>query len=135
MYPTFVNALRGTPFEFLIAKGMKDPRASMTASTLYGLVTGPYHDLAKAWQGVAYDGGGPLRQGWTMAYNGTGHDEWVSTSKPEKQAVAQPVGGTITIELRGDGPITQAMIQTASMAVTDGLDAAGFALATGSMQR
>ncbi len=133
--PTAATALRGTPFEYLLARGMFDPEANMTASTLYGEVTGPYHSLAKAWQGVAYDGGGPLRQGWTMAYNGTGHDEWVSTSKPEKQAVAQPVGGTITIELRGDGPITQAMMQTASMAVTDGLDAAGFALATGAMQR
>jgi hypothetical protein len=29
-----------------------------------------------------YDNGGILRPGWTMAYNGLGHDEYVSTSKP-----------------------------------------------------
>lgn len=53
---TFRNALRGTPFESLIALGQRDPRASLTASTLYSL--GRYTTLDRAWRGVAYANGG-----------------------------------------------------------------------------
>lgn len=53
---TFRNALKGTPFESLMAAGQRDPRASLTASTLYSL--GRYGSLDKAWRGVAYGLGG-----------------------------------------------------------------------------
>jgi len=53
---TFRNALRGTPFENLIALGQRDPRASLTSSTLYSL--GRYTTLDRAWRGVAYANGG-----------------------------------------------------------------------------
>lgn len=53
---TFRNALRGTPFEYLIAAGQRDPRASLTSSTLYSLSR--YRNLAAAWRGVAYANGG-----------------------------------------------------------------------------
>jgi TP901 family phage tail tape measure protein len=35
------------------------------------------HEIAFGW----YDNGGPLHPGYTLAYNGTGHDEHVSTGK------------------------------------------------------
>jgi TP901 family phage tail tape measure protein len=35
------------------------------------------HEIAFGW----YDNGGPLHPGYTLAYNGTGHDEQVSTGK------------------------------------------------------
>ena len=53
---TFRNALSGTPFAYLIARGQRDPEASMVASTLYSL--GRYGSLDKAWRGVAYANGG-----------------------------------------------------------------------------
>lgn len=53
---TFVSALQGTPFAYLIARGQRDPEASMTASTLYGL--NRYGSLDRAWRGVAYRYGG-----------------------------------------------------------------------------
>ncbi len=53
---TFRNALSGTPFEYLIPRGQRDPRASMTSSTLYSL--NRYGSLEKAWRGVAYKDGG-----------------------------------------------------------------------------
>lgn len=53
---TFRNALSGTPFANLIALGQRNPRASLTASTLYSL--GRYKTLANAWRGVAYRTGG-----------------------------------------------------------------------------
>jgi hypothetical protein len=61
---TFRAALKGTPFEGLIAAGQRDPRASLTASTLYSL--GRYGSLDKAWRGVAYANGGivPGNAGW-----------------------------------------------------------------------
>jgi SLT domain-containing protein len=74
---TFRNALRGTPFEGLIGAGQYDPRASLTASTLYSL--NRYGSLDRAWRGVAYDNGGALPPGFTMAYNGTGKTEHVFT--------------------------------------------------------
>jgi hypothetical protein len=58
---TFRAALRGTPFENLIAAGQRDPRASLTASTLYSL--GRYGSLPAAWRGVAYDTGGWIPPG------------------------------------------------------------------------
>jgi hypothetical protein len=58
---TFRNALRGTPFEGLIAAGQRDPRASLTASTLYSL--NRYGSLDRAWRGVAYDNGGMFAPG------------------------------------------------------------------------
>lgn len=59
---TFRNALRGTPFENLIALGQRNARASITASTLYSL--NRYGSLERAWRGVAYDQGG-----WLMPQN------------------------------------------------------------------
>jgi hypothetical protein len=99
---TFRSALRGTPFEGLIGAGQYDPRASLTASTLYSL--NRYGSLDRAWQGRAYDNGGDLPPGFTMAYNGTGktehvftHDQMVNSgggfSQAFDQAVAKAIAG------------------------------------------
>lgn len=58
---TFRSALSGTPFAGLIAKGQRDPYASLVASTLYSL--NRYGSLDRAWRGVAYDQGGWLQPG------------------------------------------------------------------------
>jgi hypothetical protein len=120
---TFRNALRGTPFEYLIAAGQRDPRASLTASTLYSL--NRYGSLDRAWRGVAYDNGGILPPGFTMAYNGTGSNEAIFTGQQfnamAAQAVPQKVDGTIRIEFVGDGAITNEMMRTAKVTVDGAL--------------
>ncbi|MCK9901291.1 phage tail tape measure protein [Glutamicibacter sp. V16R2B1] len=64
-----------------IGAGIWDPHANIYAATKYSLSR--YGSLGKAWNRAGgYDQGGPLHPGWTMAYNGTGHDEWVSVNKP-----------------------------------------------------
>lgn len=86
---TFRNALRGTPFEYLIAAGQRNPRASLTASTLYSL--NRYGSLDRAWRGVAYENGGVLPPGFTMAYNGTGQNEFTFTRDQMVTDVSQAV--------------------------------------------
>ena len=99
---TFRSALRGTPFEYLIAAGQRDPRASLTASTLYSL--NRYGSLDRAWRGVAYENGGVLPPGFTMAYNGTGQNEFTftkeqllnSAAKFDTTGFAQALEGVMT---------------------------------------
>ena len=97
---TFRSALRGTPFEYLIAAGQRDPRASLTASTLYSL--NRYGSLDRAWRGVAYDNGGILPPGFTMAYNGTGSNEAIFTGQQFNAMAAQavPQAAPMQIEVR-----------------------------------
>lgn len=108
---TFRSALRGTPFEYLIAAGQRDPRASLTASTLYSL--NRYGSLERAWRGVAYDQGGWLMPG-TQGINLLNRPEAVLTP-PQSQALVTHAaaleagwwGGTPTIQIFiGDREIT-----------------------------
>lgn len=46
----------------------------------------------------AFDRGGPLRPGWTVAYNGTGRDEYVNTSEQLNTLVRRTASGA---DLRG----------------------------------
>lgn len=92
---TFRAALSGTPFAHLIAAGQRDPRASLTASTLYSL--NRYGSLEKAWRGVAYEQGGGLPPGFTMAWNGTRQTETIVPVSPAQMyADTQAMLGHLT---------------------------------------
>ncbi|HOY80508.1 MAG TPA: hypothetical protein PLB92_00075, partial [Rhodoglobus sp.] len=116
---TFRNALKGTPFEYLIAAGQRDPRASLTSSTLYSL--NRYGSLDKAWRGVAYDSGGWLMPGVTPTLNLLNRPEAVLTP-PQSDALithAQNLAGGFGGRAELDpGAIRQAL-DGMSMQLTD----------------
>jgi hypothetical protein len=106
---TFRNALRGTPFEGLIGAGQYDPRASLTASTLYSL--NRYGSLDRAWRGVAYDNGGALPPGFTMAYNGTGKTEHIYTAEQDAARNSGPnIQITNFVDIHGMIARTEVMV-------------------------
>lgn len=81
-------------------------------------------------RGVAYDAGGPLKPGYTLAYNGTGSDErilthpqWATAAKAINQVAGGGAAGTVNLDisLTGDGPITQAMVDTAVVQIDHGM--------------
>lgn len=117
---TFRAALKGTPFEYLIAAGQRDPRASLTSSTLYSL--NRYGSLDKAWRGVAYDSGGWLMPGVTPTLNLLNKPEAVLTP-PQSDALithaqnlARGFGGRAELD---PGAIRQAL-DGMSMQLEDG---------------
>jgi SLT domain-containing protein len=102
IHSTFVRALTGTRFEGLIAKGQYDPWANIIASILYASgPTGPYHSLARAYRGVAYDQGGVWPSG-TAGVNTSGHDELVLTG-PQARALGGVTVATGAIQITVNG--------------------------------
>jgi TP901 family phage tail tape measure protein len=65
------------------AGGSSNVRAQETWGISY--ISGRYGNPANAWEHEIsfgwYDHGGPLKPGYTLAYNGTGHDEWVDNGR------------------------------------------------------
>lgn len=112
--PTFAAMAKYSPIPLT---NIWDPIQNLMAGALWAIHG--HGSIAQGWRGVAYDGGGPLKQGWTMAYNGTGHDEWVSTSKPEKTTQLPAQAAEVTIVLKGGDAITREMVQV-SQVVVDG---------------
>lgn len=85
---------------------------SVQGQAAWGLpyIEGRYGDPLAAWQHELnygwYDNGGPLHPGWTLAYNGTGKTEHVSTGDP---------GGSVVLQL--DGPATVALLEGKAVTV------------------
>ncbi|CAI7976212.1 hypothetical protein FRAHR75_230001 [Frankia sp. Hr75.2] len=71
-----------------------------------------------------YDQGGPLHPGWTMAYNGTGKDEWVSKEKPSGGVTI--AAGAIQQTIHADGAIDaqtiRGMVEQGNIGLLDTLD-------------
>jgi TP901 family phage tail tape measure protein len=86
-----------------------------------------YGSIPAGMRGVAYDNGGPIPPGYTMAYNGTGQTEWALTGaqmSAATTAMSSMTGGggrsqpiNLVVSLLGDGPITEAALSAATVTV------------------
>lgn len=131
------NARRGTPSKGLMQvidptfrsyampgynTDIFDPLSNILASIRYVLAR--YGSIPAGMRGVAYDRGGDLPPGFTLAYNGTGQTEHVSTARDwsainamAAQAIPARTEHTVRIEVSGEGALTDAMINTARVTV------------------
>jgi SLT domain-containing protein len=102
------NAKRGTPSKGLmqvidptfqtyrdrgLLNDIWNPMANIVASINYTLAR--YGSLSAGMRGVAYDNGGILPPGFTMAYNGTGQNEQIFT----RDQMVSGGGGGVNIDL------------------------------------
>ncbi len=77
-FNAYANGFRG--------RGIYDPFANIYAGLAYALARyGSITAIDPLVRPRGYDNGGILPPGMTMAYNGTGHNEFVSTGKPERE--------------------------------------------------
>lgn len=85
------------------SRGILDPYANIYAATRYTLAR--YGTLAAWNRPGGYDNGGPLHPGWTLAYNGTGHDEYVvnPSRRPGAGATITVANGAIQIAVDAHG--------------------------------
>lgn len=85
-----------------------DPLANVYSATKY---TAARYGTLSAWNRPGgYDNGGPLHPGWTLAYNGTGRDEWVVPS-----GAGHPGGHvTLTVNVDARGTADPAAVEAAA---------------------
>jgi TP901 family phage tail tape measure protein len=137
---TDINAQRGIPSKGLVQvidptfrsyavapynQNIWDPLSNVLAGINYAIHR--YGSIPAGMRGVAYDNGGPIPPGFTMAYNGTGQTEWALTGAQMNAATSamssvgslsggsQPINLTLT--LLGDGPLTESMLSAAQATV------------------
>lgn len=137
---TDINAQRGIPSKGLVQvidptfrayavppynQNIWDPLSNVLAGVNYAIHR--YGSIPAGMRGVAYDNGGPIPPGFTMAYNGTGQTEWALTGAQMSAATtamstmtsgggrSQPIN--LVVSLLGDGPITEAALSAARVTV------------------
>ena len=94
IWSTFQSELLNHGFGSYIAKGQFDPLANLLAGELWAI--DQYGSIPAGMRGVAYDNGGVLPPGVTMAYNGTGQNEQNLTNNQWATAKAAVQTATAT---------------------------------------
>jgi TP901 family phage tail tape measure protein len=115
--PTFVDTLTRHGFGSLIPRGLTDPYTNILASVLY--TKDRYGDLGYwARNGFgAYDNGGPMPPGFTMAYNGTDKSEMVLTNN--QWATARAALGQVTGNAAANNVTVNARVFVGDREITD----------------
>jgi hypothetical protein len=154
---TDINAQRGIPSKGLVQvidptfrsyavppynQNIWDPLSNVLAGINYAIHR--YGSIPAGMRGVAYDNGGPIPPGFTMAYNGTGQTEWALTGDQMSAATSamssmtsgggrsQPINLVMT--LRGDGPLSERIAQVSEVTVDGAFRDVAFRMETAGAQ-